>query len=74
MKRPVRLAITTKGVLHCFTIPSLGTKFDGYSGRSNHVSVLIQRSGVYYYQSRELCAVNDGSMPVKLNLNLLMIL
>ena len=35
-------------------------------GRLNQVSALIQRTGVYYGQCSELCGVNHGLMPIKL--------
>lgn len=62
----VRFIVTANDVLHCFTIPSLGIKVDACPGRLNQVSALIQRTGVYYGQCSELCGVNHGLMPIKL--------
>nr|YP_003204918.1 cytochrome c oxidase subunit 2 [Millerozyma farinosa]CAY39288.1 cytochrome c oxidase, subunit 2 [Millerozyma farinosa] len=62
----VRFIVTANDVLHCFTIPSLGVKIDATPGRLNQVSALIQRTGVYYGQCSELCGVNHGLMPIKL--------
>ena len=41
-------------------------KIDATPGRLNQVSALIQRTGVYYGQCSELCGVNHGMMPIKL--------
>lgn len=62
----VRFVVTSNDVIHCFTIPSLGFKVDATPGRLNQVSALIQREGVYYGQCSELCGVNHGFMPIKL--------
>ena len=62
----IRFVVTANDVIHCFTIPSLGMKVDATPGRLNQVSALIQRTGVYYGQCSELCGVNHGMMPIKL--------
>lgn len=62
----VRFIVTANDVIHCFTIPSLGIKVDATPGRLNQVSALIQRTGVFYGQCSELCGVNHGLMPIKL--------
>ena len=62
----IRFVVTANDVIHSFTIPSLGMKIDATPGRLNQVSALIQRTGVYYGQCSELCGVNHGMMPIKL--------
>uniref|UniRef100_A0A291F812 Cytochrome c oxidase subunit 2 n=1 Tax=[Candida] psychrophila TaxID=45577 RepID=A0A291F812_9ASCO len=62
----VRFMMTANDVLHCFAMPSLGMKVDACPGRLNQVSALMQRTGVYYGQCSELCGVNHGLMPIKL--------
>ena len=62
----IRFVVTANDVIHSFTIPSLGMKIDATPGRLNQVSALIQRTGVYYGQRSELCGVNHGMMPIKL--------
>lgn len=62
----VRFIVTANDVIHCFAIPSLGIKVDATPGRLNQVSALIQRTGVFYGQCSELCGVNHGLMPIKL--------
>ena len=62
----IRFVVTANDVIHSFTIPSLGMKIDATPCRLNQVSALIQRTGVYYGQCSELCGVNHGMMPIKL--------
>nr|YP_008578702.1 cytochrome c oxidase subunit 2 [Candida bohioensis]AGW07355.1 cytochrome c oxidase subunit 2 [Candida bohioensis] len=62
----MRFVVTANDVMHCFTMPSLGMKIDATPGRLNQVSALMQRTGVYYGQCSELCGVNHGMMPMKL--------
>ena len=62
----IRFVVTANDVIHSFTIPSLGMKIDATPGRLNQVSALIQRTGVYYGQCSELCGVNHGMIPIKL--------
>ena len=62
----IRFVVNANDVIHSFTIPSLGMKIDATPGRLNQVSALIQRTGVYYGQCSELCGVNHGMMPIKL--------
>jgi cytochrome c oxidase subunit 2 len=62
----VRFVVTANDVIHCFTIPSLGIKVDATPGRLNQVSALIQRTGVFYGQCSELCGVQHGMMPIKI--------
>jgi heme/copper-type cytochrome/quinol oxidase subunit 2 len=40
---PIRLLITSRDVLHCFAVPSLGIKMDACPGRLNQVFTLINR-------------------------------
>lgn len=62
----IRFVITANDVIHSFALPSLGIKVDATPGRLNQVSALVQRTGVYYGQCSELCGVNHGLMPIKL--------
>jgi cytochrome c oxidase subunit 2 len=63
----LRLIITSTDVLHSLAVPSLGIKVDAVPGRLNQVSLFIKRIGTYYGQCSELCGVNHGFMPIKLN-------
>nr|YP_003434122.1 cytochrome c oxidase subunit 2 [Candida maltosa]ABX10004.1 cytochrome c oxidase subunit 2 [Candida maltosa] len=62
----IRFVVTANDVIHSFTVPSLGIKIDATPGRLNQISALIQRTGVYYGQCSELCGVNHGMMPIKI--------
>lgn len=62
----IRFIVTSNDVIHSFTIPSLGFKIDAIPGRLNQVNTLILREGVYYGQCSELCGINHGLMPIKL--------
>jgi cytochrome c oxidase subunit 2 len=61
----VRFLITSADVLHCFAVPSLGVKLDAVPGRLNQVGAFIKREGVFYGQCSEICGVNHGFMPIK---------
>lgn len=63
---PVRALVTSKDVIHCWTIPSLGFKADAIPGRLNQISIWLNRRGVYYGQCREICGENHRYMPVKI--------
>lgn len=63
---PIRFLITSRDVLHCFAIPSLGIKLDACPGRLNQVFTIINREGIFYGQCSELCGVNHAFMPIQL--------
>lgn len=62
----IRFIVTSNDVIHSFAVPSLGLKIDATPGRLNQVSTLIERTGVFYGQCSELCGVNHGLMPIKI--------
>ena len=62
----LRVIITATDVLHSFAVPSLGIKVDAVPGRLNQTSLYIQREGIFYGQCSELCGVNHGFMPIKI--------
>jgi len=59
-----RLLITSRDVLHSFTIPSLGIKTDSVPGRLNQVPLIIKVPGTYFGQCSELCGPSHGFMPI----------
>jgi len=63
---PVRALVTSKDVIHCWAVPSLGYKSDAVPGRLNQISMWISRPGVYYGQCREICGENHSYMPIKI--------
>lgn len=64
----VRMLVTAEplGVIHSFTVPSLGFKIDAIPGRLNETWFLVEREGMYYGQCSELCGRNHAFMPIAL--------
>ena len=60
----VRLIVTGSDVIHSFAVPSLGIKIDATPGRLNQVSMLAERTGVFYGQCSEICGILHGFMPI----------
>ena len=60
----IRFVVTANDVIHDFAVPSLGIKIDGYPGRLNQISTIIQRTGVFYGQCSELCGTAHSQMPI----------
>ena len=51
-------------MIHSWACPSLGIKCDAYPGRLNQISVLANRTGVFYGQCSEICGILHSSMPI----------
>lgn len=63
---PVRLLITSRDVLHSWTVPALGAKADACPGRLNEVVIVPYHVGTYYGQCSEICGRNHRFMPIEL--------
>ena len=63
----VRVQVTADDVLHAWAIPAFGVKIDAVPGRLNEVWFKAERTGVYYGQCSELCGVNHGFMPIRVD-------
>lgn len=63
---PVRVFISSRDVLHSWTVPSLGVKADACPGRLNEVTLHAKRPGLYYGQCSEICGANHRFMPIQL--------
>ena len=63
----VRVQVTADDVLHAWAIPAFGIKVDAVPGRLNEVWFKAERTGVYYGQCSELCGVNHGFMPIRVD-------
>lgn len=61
----VRVQITATDVLHSWAVPAFGVKTDAVPGRLNETWFKVVREGTYYGQCSELCGVNHGFMPIK---------
>jgi cytochrome c oxidase subunit 2 len=60
----IRVLVTARDVIHCWSVPSLGVKCDGIPGRLNQISTYVSREGVYFGQCSEICGAHHGYMPV----------
>lgn len=63
---PSRIVITSKDVLHSWTIPSLGVKADATPGRINQVILIINRPGILIGQCSEICGAGHRFIPISL--------
>jgi|SRR5579875_784854 len=61
----IRVLVTAMDVIHSWAVPSLGVKIDAIPGRLNQIGLYINHLGVLYGQCSELCGVNHGFMPIK---------
>lgn len=64
IKQSIRLLISSRDVLHSWSVPSLGIKMDGCPGRTNQVALFLTRKGIFYGQCSELCGVQHAFMPI----------
>nr|AKS03988.1 cytochrome c oxidase subunit 2 [Spadella cephaloptera] len=65
---PSRVVVTAADVLHSWTVPTAGIKADCIPGRLNQLSVLFDRTGVYYGQCSEICGSNHSFMPITIDI------
>ena len=63
----VRVQVTADDVLHAWAIPAFGVKIDAVPGRLNETWFKATREGTYYGQCSELCGVNHGFMPIRVD-------
>jgi cytochrome c oxidase subunit 2 len=63
----VRVQVTASDVLHAWAIPAFGVKIDGVPGRLNEIWFNATKEGTYYGQCSELCGVNHGFMPIRVD-------
>ena len=61
----VRILTTSTDVIHSFGVPAFGIKQDSVPGRLAEVWVRVTKPGVYYGQCYELCGMNHGFMPIR---------
>nr|YP_010257021.1 cytochrome c oxidase subunit 2 [Saprochaete fungicola]QUV75102.1 cytochrome c oxidase subunit 2 [Saprochaete fungicola] len=60
----IRIVVTANDVIHDFYVPSTGVKIDACPGRTNQISAIIQREGVFYGQCSETCGTAHSNMPI----------
>lgn len=63
----VRLQVTSDDVIHSWAMPAFGVKIDAVPGRLNESWFKVTREGTYYGQCSELCGVNHGFMPIRVD-------
>lgn len=61
---PTRMLISSKDVLHSWTIPSLGVKSDATPGRINQILLTINRPRVLLGQCSEICGAGHRFIPI----------
>jgi heme/copper-type cytochrome/quinol oxidase subunit 2 len=64
----IRLLITSYDVIHSWAVPSFGVKVDAIPGRLNEYFLNVNYLGVFYGQCSEICGVNHGFMPIKVEI------
>jgi len=62
----VRVIVTADDVIHSWAVPALGVKIDAVPGRINELWFRADRTGSFYGQCSELCGVNHGFMPIRI--------
>lgn len=61
---PIRIVVTSKDVLHSWTVPSLGVKVDATPGRMNQRIIIIKRPSVIVGQCSEICGTGHRFIPI----------
>lgn len=61
---PTRLLISSKDVLHSWTIPALGVKTDATPGRINQIVLIIKRPRILIGQCSEICGAGHRFIPI----------
>lgn len=61
---PTRILITSKDVLHSWTIPSLGIKSDATPGRINQILFNVKRPSILVGQCSEICGAGHSFIPI----------
>ncbi len=62
----IKVQMTSADVLHAWAVPAFGFKMDTVPGRLSEGWIYINKPGTYYGQCSELCGVNHGFMPIKI--------
>jgi len=64
IKTPTRILVTSKDVIHSWTIPSLGVKVDAIPGRINQIFIIINRPRIIVGQCSEICGAGHRFIPI----------
>ena len=60
----IRILLTADDVIHAWTVPAFGVKFDAVPGRLAETWINVTNEGVYYGQCSELCGAAHSKMPI----------
>ncbi len=63
----IRLLMTSYDVIHSWSVPAFGLKVDCLPGRLNEYFLNVNYCGLFYGQCSEICGVNHGFMPIKVD-------
>ncbi len=63
-KTPIQVFISSRDVLHSWTIPNIGIKSDSTPGRLNIVNLFNIKPGLFYGQCSEICGTNHRFIPI----------
>lgn len=61
---PTRILISSKDVIHSWTIPSLGVKADAIPGRINQIFIITKRPSILIGQCSEICGAGHRFIPI----------
>nr|BCR02907.1 cytochrome oxidase subunit 2 [Riccardoella tokyoensis] len=61
---PTRMLVSSKDVIHSWTIPSIGMKVDAIPGRMNQIFIMIKRPSIMLGQCSEICGAGHSFMPI----------
>jgi len=61
----IGLFISSRDVLHAFTIPRFGIKVDAIPGRRNVLYLNLNTPGKYFGQCSEICGANHSFIPIE---------
>lgn len=63
---PIRFLVSSRDVIHSWTVPSFGVKIDAVPGRINQFCLSSKRSGIFFGQCSEICGANHRFIPIVL--------
>jgi cytochrome c oxidase subunit 2 len=61
----IRVLFAGVDVMHSWYVPALGVQLYTIPGRLHETWMNVSREGVYYGQCNQICGVNHGFMPIK---------
>lgn len=60
----IRNIVTSRDVIHSWTIPTMGVKVDAIPGRLNQIFLFSKRIGMFSGQCSEICGTNHSFIPI----------